>query len=493
MKGVMIQGTSSDAGKSFLVTALCRILAQRGLNAAPFKSQNMSNNSYVTKDGLEIGRAQGVQAEAAGQEATVYMNPILLKPSSEMHSEVVLFGKRDRVLSGINYRKEYYETALTSIRISLEELQKRHDYLIAEGAGSPAEINLNDREVVNMKVAEMADLPVILTADIERGGIFASIIGTLALLEPAHRSRVKGLIVNKFRGDPALFESGKDWLEKNTGLPVLGIIPYLPGHMIEGEDSLSIESLFPVRNEYEIEVAVIRLPFISNYTDFEPFLFEEDVRLRFVSETASFGNPDAVIIPGTKSTLADLTFLTESGLSGEIQKYASGGNRLLGICGGYQMLGETMTDPFGTDSGQPGAAAKGLGLLPGRTTFGENKQTVRRKGFVAEDGIPVEGYEIRMGETGCQGAAPFLQYAEPGGDPGAVSGSVTGTYLHHLFYNDGFRTSWLNELRERKGLRPKPCVNLKQLKDTRYSRVADHAEQHLDMKKIMDIIEGGGS
>ncbi|WP_338781567.1 cobyric acid synthase [Metabacillus sp. FJAT-52054] len=495
MKGIMLQGTSSDAGKSLLTAALCRIFFNKGLNTAPFKSQNMSNNSYVTADGMEIGRAQGVQAEAAGQEATVYMNPILLKPSSDMQAEVVLFGKRDCVLSGMAYRTDYYQKGLQAIRTSLDELSKRHSYIIAEGAGSPAEVNLNDRELVNMKVAELAELPVILVADIERGGVFASIVGTLALLSPDDRNRVKGLIINKFRGDLELFQDGADWLEEQTGLPVLGIIPFLHGHMIEGEDSLSIASIFPEKTVYSVDIAVVHLPSISNYTDFEPFLYEKDVRIRFVAKASDFGNPDAVILPGTKSTLADLKTIQDNGLGESIKAHADAGKAVLGICGGYQMLGEKLADPYGTDTGKQGESAVGLRLLPVSTEFGMIKETTRRKGFTAENcglgRIPVDGYEIHMGVTKSESIYPFLEFPGGNGDAGTVSGSIIGTYMHHLFYNDSFRTAWLNRLRKAKGLKPATELNLEAVKDLRYNLLAEQVEKHLDMEKLMCMAEGG--
>ncbi|AZB42679.1 cobyric acid synthase [Bacillus sp. FJAT-42376] len=495
MKGLMLQGTSSDVGKSLLVTALCRIFADKGLNAAPFKSQNMSNNSYVTLDGLEIGRAQGIQAEAAGQEANVYMNPILLKPSSDMASEVVLFGKRDQVLSGMDYRSSYYERGLQAIEQSIYELGKRYSYIIAEGAGSPAEVNLNDRELVNMKVAELADLPVILVADIERGGVFASIFGTLALLSPKDRKRVKGLIINKFRGDIELFREGREWLEAETGVPVLGIVPFLHGHMIEGEDSLSITSLFPVKRKFAIDLAVIKLPYLSNYTDFEPFLFEEDVRIRFIDRPEDLGEPDAIILPGTKSTISDLETINKSGLAQAILEHARAGKEVLGICGGYQMLGERLIDRFGMDTGVEGYETAGLGLLPVYTEFLKEKETIRRSGRTAKT-CPlgqwtVKGYEIHMGKTYGSGFEPFLEFPGGSGDEGATAGFVTGTYMHHLFYNDGFRTAWLNHLREKKGAGALRSINLEALKDERYSLLAEQIEPHLDMERIMEMAEGG--
>ena len=284
MKGVMIQGTASDVGKSLIATALCRLFANEGLKVAPFKSQNMSNNSYVTSDGLEIGRAQGIQAEAAKIEATVWMNPILLKPRSDQESEIVLLGKAVETLSGKGYRETFYEKGLEVIHKALNQLSKEYELLILEGAGSPVEMNLKDRELVNMKIAELADVPVFLVADIDRGGIFASIVGTLELLTDEERKRVKGILINKFRGDINLFTDGVKWLEEKTGIPVLGVLPYVNNHMIDREDSLSINEFRRMKKKGDLDIVVIQLPYSSNISDIEPFLYEEDVCLRFVQK-----------------------------------------------------------------------------------------------------------------------------------------------------------------------------------------------------------------
>ena len=314
MKGVMIQGTASDVGKSLIVTALCRLFANEGIKVAPFKSQNMSNNSYVTNDGLEIGRAQGIQAEAAKIEATVWMNPILLKPRSDQESEIVLLGASVETLSGKGYRESFYDRGLDVIHHALDQLSKNYELLILEGAGSPVEMNLKDRELVNMKIAELADVPVFLVADIDRGGIFASIVGTLELLTDEERKRVKGILINKFRGDINLFTDGVKWLEEKTGIPVLGVLPYVNNHMIDREDSLSINEFRRMKKRGDLDIVFIQLPYSSNISDIEPFLYEEDVCLRFVQNVAEFGKPDAVIIPGTKSTIRDLQYMKEVGL-----------------------------------------------------------------------------------------------------------------------------------------------------------------------------------
>ncbi|MFE8702985.1 cobyric acid synthase [Cytobacillus sp. FJAT-54145] len=495
MKGVMIQGTASDVGKSLVVTALCRILANEGINVAPFKSQNMSNNSYVTIDGSEIGRAQGIQAEAAKTEATVWMNPILLKPRSDMQSEVVLLGKATETLSGRGYRETFYEKGIEVIQTALERIEKEFDVVVIEGAGSPVEINLKDRELVNMKVAELADVPVILVADIDRGGVFATIVGTLELFTPEERQRVKGVIINKFRGDIGLFEDGVKWLEEKTGIPVLGVLPYIHNHMIDGEDSLSIGSQFSKEQNGNMDIAVIHLPYISNYSDVEPFTFEEDVSIRFVKHPSQFGSPDAVIIPGTKSTISDLNFLRDTKLDKLIENHVRNGGHIVGICGGYQMLGTTITDLAGSDTGVPFTKVNGLGFIPAETNFYHEKKTVRVKGNYHPSteltgSTSVKGYEIHLGQTE-QEQGFFLQL-ENGKEEGyyGEDGKIIGTYLHHLFHNDEWRNIWLNELRKKKNLPLKSIVHVENQKDEKYDLLASQIKAHLNWVKVKDIIDG---
>lgn len=483
MRGIMIQGTSSDAGKSFVATALCRLLLKKGYRPVPFKPQNVSNNSYVTADGKEIGRAQGLQAEAAGLEASPFMNPLLLKPSGNGASEVVLFGERLEVMSGMAYRKSYYEHAIAAIRTGLEEVGKLGDTIVIEGAGSPVEMNLKKREVVNMKTAELADVPVLLTADIDRGGLFASLVGTLALLEEEERCRIKGIIVNRFHGDPSYFEDGKKWIEDYTGLPVLAVLPFLPGHALEGEDSLSIRNVH--REGAGIELAVIRLPYVSNGSDIEPFAFEDDVSIRWVSSTNTFGQPDAVIIPGTKSVFADLDFLKETGLAEKICHFAENGGTIIGLCGGFQLMGRSLSDPDGRDTGAPGAAEEGLCLIPADTVFNSRKTVVRTKGIA--NGIPLSGYEIHFGQTIAEGL-PFLTAASHTEGYRSDDGHLSGTYLHHLFYNDAFRADWLNQIRRAKGLGERPPADLN--REGTYDSIAAHLEQHLDWPVFEAILEG---
>jgi adenosylcobyric acid synthase len=494
VKGIMIQGTASNVGKSFITTGFCRIFSDLGYKTAPFKSQNMSNNSYVTFDGKEIGRAQGIQAEAARTEATVYMNPILLKPRNETHSEVVLFGKSYDTFSGQDYRNDFYEKGLSVIQTALNELSNEYDLLVVEGAGSPVEVNLKDRDLVNMKVAELADVPVILVTDIERGGVFASIVGTLALLEPHERKRVKGVIINKFRGDISLFQSGVEWIEKQTGIKVLGVLPYLDDHQIDGEDSLSIRT--KVLNNHFLDISVIRHPYISNFTDVEPFLFEEDVAIRWVDRSEQLGHPDAVIIPGTRSTIHDLQTLKKRGLDQALVQYVENGGTVVGICGGYQMLSEKLLDPYGADSGVHGLETEGIGLLPVQTIFFKEKKTKRIKGMTHPT-VTIDGYEIHTGITqkvrDDERFSPFLFDDENGQlTDGWIreDGAVIGTYVHHLFHNDEWRTFWLNQLRRKKGLPEQKTLLITAKKDKQYDCLADHIRTYVNIDEIVKLATG---
>ncbi|CAM3724057.1 cobyric acid synthase [Mesobacillus zeae] len=494
MKGIMIQGTGSDVGKSLIATAVCRAFSNEGVRTAPFKSQNMSNNSYVTIDGKEIGRAQGIQAEAARTEATVWMNPILLKPRSDSQSEVVLLGRAEQTLSGRGYRNSFYERGLETIREALHQLENNYEVIVMEGAGSPVEINLKDRELVNMKVAEMADVPVVLVADIDRGGVFASIVGTLELFEPKERARVKGLIINKFRGDISLFEDGIEWLEQKTGIPVLGVLPYMDNHMIDGEDSLSIPQSHRSNEAGLIDIAVFKAPYISNYSDIEPFYYEEDVSIRWVSTLAEIGSPDAVILPGTKSTIRDLMYFKDAGLTDWLKSYAETGGYIAGICGGYQMLGEHLIDHEGSDTGVPFTEEKGIGLIPGTTTFAKEKKTVRAEGVIHQgtglNQVPVSGYEIHLGETVFgEKSLPFLQLNGHKEGYCGNDGRLIGTYLHHLFHNDEWRNLWLNRLREAKGVPMRETLHNSRIKDEKYDELAAHMLKHLDWEKLKLIIE----
>lgn len=497
----MIQGTSSDVGKSVLCTALCKLFSERGMKVAPFKSQNMSNNSYVTSDGKEIGRAQGIQAEAAKVEANVYMNPILLKPKSDCTSEVIRFGIPYRSLSGKEYRQQFYELGLAAIDYAVEKLAQQFDYLVVEGAGSPVEINLNDREIVNMKVAERLDVPVILVADIDRGGVFASIVGTLQLLTPAQHERVVGIIVNKFRGDLSLFENGVEWIENYTKKPILGVIPFMNNLAIEAEDSLAMPT-FVTKQKRAIDLVVIKLPYVSNFTDFEPLRFEKDVSLRFVGHADELGNPDAVIIPGTKSTISDVRFLKTQGLDEALLRYVSNGGRLVGICGGYQMMGQEIIDKAGTDTGTVGLKESGLKLFPITTYFEKNKQVKRSQGSIVINKhmkIGIEGFEIHLGQTKRLQTEndSFIDFIETNDNQkegiASKNGKLIGTYFHELFHNDEWRHYWLNEIRTEKQLEKRQfdlTLAYEEKKQLAYEELGRFVEQHLNVNEIIRVVDG---
>lgn len=488
----MIQGTSSDAGKSFIVTGLCRVFSDMGYKVAPFKSQNMSNNSYVTWDGKEIGRAQGVQAEAARALPTVYMNPILLKPMMDTRSEVVLLGEVFRPMDGWKYHRNFtMEKGLEVIRHSLDELSKEYDTVVIEGAGSPAEVNLNDREIVNMRVAHLAHTPVILVADIDRGGSFASLVGTIELVGE-NRRFIKGVIFNKFRGDMNLLQDGLDWFEQYTGIPVIGVLPYLEDVAVEAEDAQSRQRLEQHMTKKPIDVAVIGLKRVSNNTDVEPFRYEEDVSIRVVSSAREFGNPHAVIIPGTKSTIGDVEELRRNGLDKAICEYAENGGIVFGICGGYQILGERICDDLGVDRVSKGNTP-GLGLLPLQTFFAAEKRVRRVSGKIECRrfcNIPVEGYEIHLGRTQKTGdAEDFLSLGDSLDGAVKNDGQVVGCYLHNIFHNDLFRNRWLNMVRKKAGFPLRETVSTAEIKEFSFNKLADACRKHLDIDTILKMME----
>ncbi|MFC5648385.1 cobyric acid synthase [Paenibacillus solisilvae] len=494
---IMIQGTASDVGKSVLTTALCRIFKQDGWKVAPYKSQNMALNSYVTVDGKEIGRAQGVQAEACGIIATTDMNPILIKPTREMSAQIVVHGEPHEEMSARRYREAYLPLAAEIVKDALNRLRAEYELVVMEGAGSPAEINLKSRDIVNMRVAGWADSPVLLVADIDKGGVFAAIVGTLELLEEHERKRVQGFIINKFRGDVSLLQPGLDWLEQRTGIPVLGVIPYVAQIGIEAEDSVVLDHLQSdevIQNG--LDIAVIRFPRISNFTDFDPVAAEPDVSLRYVQSLKQLKQPDVVILPGSKNTLEDLAYLQQSGLAEAIQKLVSNGCRLVGICGGYQMLGRSLSDPFQVESEQ--GAVSGLDFLPLSTLFYKEKRTVRVLGQVIGDagawsswqGIPVDGYEIHMGQTiKLEPVHSLFSLGE--GIDGAISenGQVWGTYIHGIFHNDEFRRRWLDSVRSFKGLDPiLSIIPFRTRQAEAFDKLADHVRNHLNMDKLYEIM-----
>lgn len=497
-KVLMIQGTASSVGKSVLVTALCRILRQDGYKVAPFKAQNMALNSFVTKEGGEIGRAQAVQAGASGIEPSIYMNPVLLKPEADAKSQIIVLGKVAKNLKANQYY-EYTPYLLKVIEDSLNRLRSNYDIVVIEGAGSPAEINLKEREIVNMRVAQMADSPVLLVGDIDRGGVFASIIGTLELLTEEERNRVKGLIINKFRGDLALLKPGLDFLEERSKKPVLGVIPYFRGINIAQEDSVYLDERTNHR-EIGLNVAVIRLPHISNYDDFDP-LEELGCVVHYINEPSELDNSDMIILPGTKSTIADLAYLRQQGLASAIIRRAKTDTPIIGICGGYQMLGKTISDPSHVESGE--SHISGLGLLDIETTFGQIKTTTQVKArvvaakglFAGLNGAEVTGYEIHMGQCQNQDCPPVLQVVEtPEGKTDYLDGAINkdglifGTYLHGLFHNANFTHNLLNRLRRLKRLPTAAAILIN--KEKRYDELAGIARQNLDINQIYKITLG---
>lgn len=483
-KSIMIQGTMSNAGKSLLCAGLCRVFHQDGYKVAPFKSQNMALNSFITKEGLEMGRAQVVQAEAAGVEPDVRMNPILLKPTSDVGSQVIV---RGQVLSTMPAREyfAYKHKLIPSILEAYDSLAAENDIIVLEGAGSPAEINLKQQDIVNMGMARMAGAPVLLAGDIDRGGVFASLYGTVALLEEEERQRIRGLIVNKFRGDVEILRPGLSMLENLTRVPVVGVVPYLSVD-IEEEDSLAAR----LDNETPalVDIAVIRLPRLSNFTDFAALERTQGVGVRYVSRAAQLGEPDLIILPGTKNTMGDLRWLRESGLEGAILKKESQGVPILGICGGYQMLGETLSDPDGVEHG---GTMNGMGLLPIHTVFSPEKIRTQTEATVcAFSDAAVQGYQIHMGRTDTGNLPPFCRLAD-GTVDGAVQDGVFGTYLHGLFDSGELTTALADWLLERKGLDKSAMTleNHQDYQDRQIDILADAVRQSLDMDAIYNIME----
>ena len=482
-KRIMVQGTMSGAGKSLLCAALCRIFAQDGYRVAPFKSQNMALNSFVTRDGLEMGRAQVVQAQAAGVEPDVRMNPILLKPSSDTGSQVIVGGEVRGQMSAAAYFKMKRQL-IPEILAAFDSLSEKADIVVIEGAGSPAEINLKADDIVNMGLAKLVDAPVLLAGDIDRGGVFAQLYGTVTLLEPEERARIAGLVINKFRGDVDILRPGLAMLEEKTGLPVLGVVPYL--HVeIEDEDSLS--ERLNVRDAVKpLDVAVIRLPHISNFTDFIPLEQHELLGVRYVQRARELGAPDLVILPGTKNTMEDLLWLRQSGLEAAVRKLAQAQTPVLGVCGGYQMLGQTLDDPAGTESGKPLSLA-GLGLLPTRTTFDAQKRRTQVRAVALGApfaGARMTGYEIHNGRTTVNGE-PFCRLAD-GTPEGCVCKNVFGTYLHGLFDSGELTQALVKLLCARKGISPRETrpASMTEYRQAQFDLLADGVRRALDMGAV---------
>ena len=511
----MFLGTGSDVGKSVITAAFCRIFAMDGYKVAPFKAQNMALNSYITPEGGEMGRAQVVQAEAAGIEPHVDMNPILLKPASRVGSQVIVHGRVIGNMDASTYYR-YTKKLLPAVRESYERLASRYDIIVLEGAGSAVELNLKEHDLVNMAMARMADAPVILIGDIDRGGIFASIIGSMVLFTEEERKRVKGFLINKFRGDPALFEDGIKIMEEKTGKEVLGVIPYFDHFSIPEEDSVALQkrmgekganpdentTLEGAERQPLIKIGVLRLPYISNYTDFDSLEHEPGVELVYFDNSRDLASFDCVIIPGSKTTIHDLEFLFNSGIATELRKFVKKGKTLIGICGGYQMLGLLVKDPMRVESSI--GEHKGLGLLPVVTTLSSEKVTSRVeaktmvKDWLVKENETLTGYEIHMGESIIKkGGSALLRIVSRNGKPedapdGCISRelSVWGTYLHGIFDNDNLRRNLIKELKLKKGIKDDyfSGLSFKQWKETQYDMLARHVREHVDMEKIYRIL-----
>ncbi|MDY3918106.1 MAG: cobyric acid synthase [Candidatus Limivivens sp.] len=503
-KTIMIQGTMSNAGKSLLAAGLCRIFKQDGYKVAPFKSQNMALNSFITEEGLEMGRAQVMQAEAAGIRPSVYMNPILLKPTNDTGSQVIVNGE---VLGNMSARDyfAYKKNLIPAVLDAFHKLEEEYDIIVIEGAGSPAEINLKQDDIVNMGMAKMAKAPVLLVGDIDRGGVFAQLIGTVMLLEEDERAMVKGLIINKFRGDKTILDPGIVMLEEKAGIPVVGVAPYM---QLEVEDEDSLTERFSGSQEVGvIDIAVIRIPRISNFTDFNPFESMDGVSLRYVHSVAELKNPDMIILPGTKNTMEDLLWMRQNGLEAAILKAAAAGTIIFGVCGGYQMLGETLSDPMGCEAG---GELKGMGLLPMDTVFEEQKTRTRVKGIFGKvegplsglSGTKLEGYEIHMGAStlkeGCHSMTKITDYArgeEQGREKedGAYCKNVYGTYVHGIFDREKVAKAVVTDLGRRKGIDVSQItgVDFQAFKEQQYDILAAGLREHLNMKRIYEILEAG--
>lgn len=496
-KSLMIQGTTSDAGKSFITAALCRILKQDGYKVAPFKSQNMALNSFITEDGFEMGRAQVMQAEAAGIKPDVRMNPILLKPMTDMGAQVILNGKALQHMEAKDYFA-YKQNLKKEVLEAYQSLASEYDVIILEGAGSPAEINLRKGDIVNMGMAELSNSPVLLTGDIDRGGVFAALAGTLMLLTPEERERVKGMIVNKFRGDVEILRPGLKMLEDIVHVPFLGVVPMLKVD-IDDEDSLAVKK--NQRAGELIDIVVIQLPHISNFTDFNTLGLVETAGVRYVRSPKELGNPDMIILPGTKNTMGDLKWLRERGFEGPIQKFAHRGGVVFGICGGYQMLGKTLSDPHHVEGG---GTVEGLGLLPVRTVFEAEKVTTQVTGTIekvnglmaALSGKKMRGYEIHMGITTLEEDTQHWVGIEHEGVAkldGAQWKNVYGSYVHGIFDEQEVAETIVRVLLQHKGFEASLAkgVDLLSYKESQYDLLGKCVREALDMDHIYRIIEKG--
>ena len=482
-KAIMFLGTGSDVGKSLIVAGLARAFANRGLRVAPFKSQNMSNNAAVTSDGGEIGRAQALQARAARIPATVHMNPVLLKPESETGAQVIVQGKRKATLKARGFFRER-AAYMPAILESFHKLAENHDLILVEGAGSPAEVNLRDGDLANLGFASAANVPALLIGDIHRGGVIASIVGTFAVLSGAERAYIKGFIINKFHGDSELFSEGKIYLERETKTPCLGVVPHFgAAQKLPAEDAVTLEHMVATDSK-GLKICVLRLPRIANFDDLDPLRQEADVALQFLNPGQPIpGDASLVIIPGSKSTIADLAALRAAGWDIDLLAHHRRGGRVLGLCGGFQMLGKMIHDPQGLE-GKP-ASLPGLGLLDVETTLLSDKTTTATEAIHTLSGQFISAYEIHLGETkGPDSARPFAQTAN--GPEGAIShdGLVTGTYLHGCFSADGFRHAWLKSL----GAAASAFAYEQAIEQT-LDALAAHLEKHLDLDAVLKLAQ----
>lgn len=493
-KGIMLQGTASSVGKSILAVGLCRVFKEDGYDVSPFKSQNMSLNSFITPDGYEIGRAQAMQAEACEKAPSYKMNPILLKPTSDRKSQIIFKGKVHKTLDAVDYYA-YKPKLKSEIQSVYDELASESDIVVIEGAGSPAEINLNKDDIVNMGMAKMAEAPVLLIGDIDKGGVFASLAGTMLLLTEEERKRVKGIIINKFRGSIELLQPGLKQLEDIVGVPVLGVIPYFNLDLEEEDSATDLQKMY--KSDGEIDVAIIRLPYMSNFTDFNCFKMYKDVNVRFVELHEKLGSPDLVIIPGTKTTIHDMAALRKTGMDKQIIEAYQKGTYVFGICGGFQMLGQEIIDEDKVETQLD--QVKGLGLLPHRTRYKGKKMTTQAEGKDTIYHTDIRGYEIHMGDTLYEeGTEPFMHVNLRNSEDvtikdGAVGPRVLGTYMHGIFDNGDFTRQYLNTIRQSKGLEviKEIPTDYWLYKEQQYSELAKILRDNMDMEKIYHILEEG--
>ncbi|KGG12112.1 cobyric acid synthase [Prochlorococcus sp. MIT 0601] len=497
-KPLMVLGTSSGAGKSLMVTAICRVLSNQGERPIPFKGQNMSNNAWVDNNGGEMAYSQALQAWAARVDPICSMNPILLKPQGDCISEIIHLGESVGITKAKDYYQNWFNLGWEAIQKGLKILDSDfpNGRLIIEGAGSPVEVNLKHRDLTNLRIAKYLNANCLLIADIERGGVFAQLIGTLALLSPEERELVKGIIINRFRGDSSLFDSGREWIEKETNIPVLGVMPWL-NEIFPPEDSLDLLERKPTKTFSEIEIAIIQLPSLSNFSDLDPLESEDSVKLKWVKPGNSLGNPDAVIIPGSKQTIKDLQKLNTSNLATEIKEFAKKGGEVFGICGGLQMLGETLEDPYYIENLKSDNAKnqyEGLKLLPIKTIFKKSKSLLKREVLALwPQKCIISGFELHHGFT--QSIDSFSEELQPFSEDSLLgwvsnrdgTGIVSGTYLHGIFENGEWRRYWINQIRRKKGLKPLAIHHKNYIieRDELINRLSHSFQKHINLQRIL--------